>query len=104
MPLRHMGGGSVEGQFDFFLTLALDRDEWLASHAGCFSPWGRCTYYCTKGWVGSTASGYFGVEKYLLNMSGIDPQYRFHIHHLSYQKCPQALHVSKLHFSGKKVA
>jgi len=54
MPWRYMGG--VERHFDLFLTLALDRNEWLASHACCYSPWGRCTYYCTKGWVGSTAS------------------------------------------------
>lgn len=54
MPGRHVGG--VVRQFDLFLALALDRDEWLASHDGCLSPWGRCTHYWTKGWVSSTAS------------------------------------------------
>jgi hypothetical protein len=49
-------------------------------------------------------SGHFGEEKNLLNMSGIEPQYRLHMHHMSYHKCPQALHVRKLHVSGKKEA
>jgi hypothetical protein len=68
--------GEIDVHVHLFLTSALDGVEWSASHPGCFDPWERNLYQLNRRLNGPQIhSRYFGEEKSLLSLPGIEPIY-----------------------------